>query len=262
MTTILVTLDGARPDGIQQANTPTLDKLIAGGASTMTAQAVMPSMTLPCHMSIFHSVPPERHGMMDNTYHPMARPLPGLFEQIRNNYKTSASFYAWEPLRDLSRPLMVSYSFHRETDYTNLEHSDHKIVENALPIIETNAYDFVFLYIGATDEIGHRDGWMSDGYLRQIEIADGLLGTVVDCLPDGSHLLVEADHGGHDRNHGTNLPEDMTIPWIIWGEKIKRNHIIEQAVTLLDTAPTLAHILGVPPAQQWEGRVVAEAFAD
>jgi hypothetical protein len=29
---------------------------------------------------------------------------------------------------------------------------------------------------------------------------------------------------------------------------------------LLDTAPTLAHLLGLTPDPHWEGRVVTEAF--
>ena len=260
MTVILVTLDGVRPDAIQQSTTPTLDRLIAEGASTMTAQSVMPTMTLPCHMSIFHSVPPERHGILQNDYHPMARPVTSLFEQVKIAGKTSASFYAWEPLRDLSRPLSVSFSFHRETDFNDLLHSDHLIVETALPIIEADRYDFVFLYIGATDEIGHLHGWMSDPYLKQIEIADSLLAQVVDVMPTGSHMLVEADHGGHDRMHGTDSMEDMTIPWIVWGEKIKSAHDIQQHVTLLDTTPTIAMLLDIEPSPQWEGQPVHEVL--
>lgn len=260
MTTILVTLDGVRPDAIQQAQTPTIDKLIAEGASTMMAKSVMPTMTLPCHMSIFHSVPPERHGILDNVYHPMARPVTGLFEQIKQAGKTSASFYAWEPLRDLSRPLSVTYSFHRETDVVDLKHSDHLIVEQALPIIKSNKYDFVFLYIGATDEIGHLHGWMSAPYLKQVEIADALLGRVMDVLPEGSHILIEADHGGHERTHGTYSPEDMTIPWIVWGNKIKAGYAIQQNVSLLDTAPTIVRLMGIEPSAQWEGKSIEDAF--
>jgi predicted AlkP superfamily pyrophosphatase or phosphodiesterase len=59
---VLVVVDGMRPDGLQQARTPTMDPLIARGASTFAARTVLPSATLPCHMSRFHSVPPEGHG--------------------------------------------------------------------------------------------------------------------------------------------------------------------------------------------------------
>lgn len=262
MTVILVTLDGVRPDGIRQANTPTLDRLMAEGASTMTAQSVMPTMTLPCHMTIFHSLPPERHGILNNDYHPMARPINGLYEQLHNAGKKSAAFYNWEGLRDLSRPLNIHYSFHKAIDFSDLEHADHQIVEMALPVIESNDYDFIFLYIGAVDEIGHRSGWMSNPYLKQIEFADELLADVMKALPLNSHILIEADHGGHDRDHGTDMPEDMIIPWMIWGRCIRKGHVIQQQVSLLDTAPTLAHLLAVQSVPQWEGQVVAEVFVN
>ena len=34
-------------------------------------------------------------------------------------------------------------------------------------------------------------------------------------------LWFTADHGGHDRTHGTGSPEDMTIPFIIKGKNFK-----------------------------------------
>ena len=34
-------------------------------------------------------------------------------------------------------------------------------------------------------------------------------------------LWFTADHGGHDRTHGTDSPEDMTIPFIIKGKDFK-----------------------------------------
>lgn len=75
---------------------------------------MLPSITLPCHMSIFHSVPPARHGITSNLYTPMARPLPGLGEALRLAHKRAAFVVNWEPLRDLCRPEMLSYSYYRE----------------------------------------------------------------------------------------------------------------------------------------------------
>ena len=60
---ILIMIDGTRPDALDTARCPTLRGLMQRGASTMQAHSVMPSITLPCHMSIFHSVPPTRHGI-------------------------------------------------------------------------------------------------------------------------------------------------------------------------------------------------------
>ena len=102
MRVLLILVDGMRPDSltdIQKAQ-----GIIKKSLYTMEAQTVMPSVTLPCHMSLFHSVDPSRHGTTTNTYAPQVRPINGLCEVIKNNHKSSAFFYSWEELLDFTRP--------------------------------------------------------------------------------------------------------------------------------------------------------------
>lgn len=101
---VFILIDGLRPDAIAPATCPNLKALMARGAVTLQAQSVMPSITLPCHTSIFHSVPPTRHGITSNLWAPLARPLPGLFEVAKIAGKRCASIYNWEELRDIGRP--------------------------------------------------------------------------------------------------------------------------------------------------------------
>ena len=91
---------------------------------------------------------------------------------------------------------------------------------------------------------------------------DGWLGRVLDVAPPGATIVVQADHGGHDRTHGTDSLEDMTIPWIAAGPAIRRNYRIAAPVSLLDTAPTLARVLGIAPYAEWEGRIIEEIFVN
>ncbi len=256
---IFCMLDGVRPDAIMAANCPTLRQLIACGASTMQAQSVMPSITLPCHMSIFHSVPPSRHGITANLYQPMARPLPGLVEAARAAGKRSAFIYNWEPLRDLSRPEMLAYSRFYEIPHT--AEADQGVADEAVCVVANNEFDFVFVYFGSVDLAGHGYGWMSPEYLGQLERVDSLLGHVVAAMPPDASLITQADHGGHERGHGTTMSEDMTIPWMTIGPTIRQGHTITTPVSLLDTAPTILHLMGVPQPEAWEGRVVAEMFS-
>ncbi|MFZ9856807.1 MAG: alkaline phosphatase family protein [Roseiflexaceae bacterium] len=257
---VFVMIDGLRPDAISGANCTTIQSLISKGASTMTAQSVMPSVTLPCHTSIFHSVPPSRHGITTNYFVPMARPLPGLVEVARGAGKKSAFVHNWEPLRDLARPEHIVYSWYHEPplapDYDDEMHAE------ALRVLKSNRYDFVFVYYGSVDTAGHAYGWMEPGYLQQCKHVDTLLSELVAAMPADTHMIVQADHGGHDRNHGTDCAEDMTIPWIAVGPRIKPNHTISYPVSLMDTAPNLAHMLGVKPHEEWEGYVIDEMFID
>ena len=68
MKTVLILVDGMRPDGLQDI--PQVQNMQKNASYAMNAQTVYPSVTLPCHMSLFHSVDPERHGTTDNTYTP------------------------------------------------------------------------------------------------------------------------------------------------------------------------------------------------
>jgi arylsulfatase A-like enzyme len=108
---------------------------------------------------------------------------------------------------------------------------------------------------------GHDFGWMSPNYLSQAGYVDALVGRLLDEVPPSTHVLVQADHGGYERNHGTDLPENMAIPWMLAGPGVRAGHEIAAPVSLLDTAPTLARLLGLAPHPQWEGQVVEAAFS-
>jgi predicted AlkP superfamily pyrophosphatase or phosphodiesterase len=256
---VLTLIDGLRPDALAAADCPTLNNFRQQGAFTLNATSVMPSITLPCHMSTFHSVPPTRHGIITNDWMPMARPLPGLIDHAHVAGLRCASLYNWEQLRNLSLPGNLAFSYCLNNSEIDSD-SDQTIAVEAARYLAAHRPDFVFVYFGTVDTAGHRYGWMSDGYLRQVSQADRAVATLLDALPSDATVLLQSDHGGHDRTHGTDAPEDMTIPWIIAGPGIRQNYQIETPVSLLDTAPTLARLLDLRPHPAWEGHCIEEIF--
>jgi len=55
---------------------------------------------------------------------------------------------------------------------------------------------------------------------------DAALGAVKEAirqagLEDRCVLIITADHGGHKKTHGRNIPADVQIPWIAWGKGVK-----------------------------------------
>lgn len=256
---VLVMVDGVRPDALSPSQSPHITALQARASYTLQACSVMPSMTLPCHMSIFHSVPPARHGIVTNDWQPMARPLPGLIEVARSAGRHTAFFHNWEPLRNLNSPGSLNFSYFRDNVYTDPD-GDRVVAEEAVRYIQSDKPDFTFVYFGTVDTFGHIYGWMSAEYLAQLRRVDGAVGLLLEGLPADSTVLLLSDHGGHERTHGTDAVEDMTIPWMIAGPGIRTGYEIKTAVTLLDTAPTLAHLLDVAPNREWEGSCVSEIF--
>ena len=107
---------------------------------------------------------------------------------------------------------------------------------------------------------------MSESYMAALSKSDRAVGIVLESLECSGGLaentcLVLADHGGHDKNHGTKAGEDMTIPWIIAGSGIRQGHRIAGDVSIMDTAPTLLHLLGLRIPDGWEGKVIDEILA-
>lgn len=255
---LLCSLDGVRPDAILACETPTLQRLAREGASTWRARSVMPSVTLPCHTSMLRGVDVPRHGITTNTFMPLARPVPSVMDAAATHGKRVGFFYNWEPLRDLAAPGSTKLS---------LCYGDPTIRENDRRVAEAAALhaaelDFLFVYFGNPDETGHAHGWMSPPYLQSIEHADRCLALVLEAweASGGGVVCVVSDHGGHERTHGTELPEDMTIPFILQGPGILSGKELTQTIYLYDVCPTLAHALGIPACREWEGTVVRDAF--
>jgi arylsulfatase A-like enzyme len=65
-----------------------------------------------------------------------------------------------------------------------------------------------------------------------------------------------SDHGGHDRTHGTDLSEDMTVPLFFYGSDFEAGKILPDGISLLDIAPTIARIMNIEPEAEWEGKSV------
>lgn len=251
---VLILVDGMRPDGVQKCGHPYAKTLQSISSWSMNARTVMPSVTLPCHMSLFHSVNPDRHGVTTNTYVPQVRPIEGLIDRLDRFEKKCAFFNTWEELRDLSRPdhlhTYACINQHKQSD------TDTKISLAAIDYIKKEDPDFTFIYLGETDEVGgHSVGWMSETYLGCINKAFKCIQMVHESLPENYTLIVVADHGGHDRSHGTDMPEDMTIPVMIAGPAFEKNKELEN-VSIKDIAPTIASLLGVTSAKEWEGKVL------
>lgn len=248
---ILISIDGMRADGVQVCKNPFVEELKKIGSYTFCAKTVMPSVTLPCHMSMFHSIPPSRHGTTTNVYMPQVHTVSGLFEQLKAAGKVSAMYYGWEPIRDISRPGSL-----KAAEYVNaysFDYTDGILTDRALEYIEKAKPDFVFLYMVETDEKGgHDSGWMSETYLEYISRAIDNVKRVLERTNGEYTVIVTADHGGHDRCHGTDMPEDTTIPMFFVGKDFEAGKELSD-ITILDIAPTIAEIMDVPKPREWEG---------
>ena len=156
MKVLLILVDGMRPDALKDCTLA--QEIMKKGSYTMEGKTVMPSVTLPCHMSLFHSVDPDRHGTTTNTYMPQVRPIAGLCDVLADHNKNCAFFYNWEQLRDLSRPGTLAFSYFCKGKYMGWERANDMVAKAAAEYLKENETDFVFVYMGYVDEAGHKDG--------------------------------------------------------------------------------------------------------
>lgn len=251
MKTVLILVDGMRPDALQDV--PAVQEMMAKASYALDAQTVYPSVTLPCHMSLFHSVDPGRHGTTDNIYMPQVRPVMGLCDLLARWEKRCAFFYNWEPLRDLSRPDALAFSFFVNQNLDGYEQTNQQVTEMAVKYLKEKEPDFAFIYLGWTDEAGHASGWMSEEYHRSVRGSWACIRQLMDAVSEEYAVIVTADHGGHDRSHGTRMPEDMTIPVFFYGKPFAAGKTLSD-VSIKDIAPTIAALQGVKIPADWEGK--------
>ena len=251
MKTLLILVDGMRPDAL--ANCEAAQKVLKNSVYTLSGQTVMPSVTLPCHMSLFFSVEPGRHGTTTNVYMPQVRPIDGLCDVLAASRKSSAFFYSWGQLRDLCQPSALAFSLLIKGAHHGWDKANDRLTDAAISYLTENDTDFAFLYLGYTDEAGHAHGWMGEEYMRSLDNSWENIARIIEALPKDTAVIITADHGGHDRTHGTPMPEDMTIPLIFAGaEKDLVGDL--SSVSIMDIAPTVAALIGVEPNPDWEGK--------
>ena len=247
----LILVDGLRPDALAACKNPYVAQLLENSLYTLTARTVMPSVTLPCHMSLFHSVDPMRHGITTNTFTPQVRPINGLCEQLKGT-KQCGIFYNWEQLKDLAQPGSLTVSSFFSGTVFGYEQANQLVTEASIREMAAHQLDFTFTYLGWTDEAGHAEGWLSEEYMRSVDESFRCIERLIHTAPEDCVTIILADHGGHGRMHGTPMEEDMRIPIILHGPNLRGT--IDREVSIMDVAPTITHLLGCENAPEWEGK--------
>jgi hypothetical protein len=251
---ILISLDGARPDGVEQADTPNIDKLIESGAASKDAQTTYPFITLPSHIAMLSGLTHEHHGILLNRDVDNMPPMPckSLFDYC-DTYGLPTLMIAGKSKLRMIRPVSEgdkpSYIVPLDEVGATLKRS----TENVIP-------SFIFIHSSEPDVTGHLLKWMSGSYLRAIARADQMVGEVVQWVHDNdlwdrTLIIISADHGGHGRTHKGEHPADLTIPWIVGGGLAVEARL-EGRIDIYDTAPTILQVLGLPIPEGLDGAAV------
>lgn len=252
---VIVSIDGLRPDAVQQVNPPNMMALAARGAHTWQAQTITPSNTLPSHVSVLTGYLPARHGIMWDDYLPANGQIkvPTLFIAARKAGRRTAMVSGKEKFNTLRDTAEMDV-------FVGGTRTDADVAEQAVAQLYAGV-DLLFVHLPDVDLSGHATSWMSAAYKDKVAKADEALGRIMAALPENTTLIVTADHGGHGSVHGTTDRLDMTIPWIIAGPRVLPGYAITAPVANLDTSATAAFVLGLTLPADITGKPVMEAFA-
>jgi hypothetical protein len=111
----------------------------------------------------------------------------------------------------------------------------------------------------------------SDRYLNALHYSDASLGTLLQGLRErgldqGTLFIIFGDHGQafgrHEGNFGHSLflyEENIRVPYLIASPGlIDRQERITRAISLIDTAPTILDLLGLPSPADYQGSSALE----
>ncbi|WKN43411.1 alkaline phosphatase family protein [Tunicatimonas pelagia] len=268
---LVIGVDGLAPFGIKQANTPTLDSLIAIGASSMQAQAVMPTSSSPNWASMIMGATPNEHTITSNAWEitdiadttlcdgEEGQLWPTIFRVVREQKPDAdiATFYDWSGFGRLLENGVATMKGDTK--------GEDKTAEAAADYWRNYQPTFMFVHLDHVDHAGHSHKWGSNHYNEAVEKSDQLIGNILQAVwesgtAENTLVVVTSDHGGKETSHGGDTPEERTIPWIVAGVGVRTNHAIQQDIEIYDTAATIAYALGLTAPDCWIGKPITEIF--
>jgi len=99
--------------------------------------------------------------------------------------------------------------------------SDDNVLLNSLAVLENGMPDLFLVHFHGIDDQGHNVGPGAQEEIEKIREVDAAVGEILSRLPEGTMVVIFADHGmhlvdeeGRMGNHGHLIPRDMLIP--IW----------------------------------------------
>jgi hypothetical protein len=275
----LVIIDGLRLD--RSYELPFLDSLRRRGVDG-EAQSHYPTWSRPNYVSILTGVPPVASGVRTN-HHMTPVMLDSLMDRARaaklevaivTDYGLIPQLFlrprdpgeAFPPsdiegTEDPLSPLAVhspEARFATPFDDARYVPWPGGFSEAGAALVAGDA-PLVVMLISVVDAAGHAHGADSPDYRAAAEIADRALAGVLGHVDlDRNAIVITADHGHtHRGGHGGVEPEVLSVPLVMAGAGIAPGATVEDA-RLIDLAPTVAALLGMPAPGHGLGRTLVE----
>lgn len=209
-TVLIVSIDALHPAALSAKVGPTLHALMQPGRYTLEGRSVEPPKTLIAHTAMLTGLPPQENGKTDNDWQPGQPQVgkPTLFDDARKAGYRTAYYY--------SKP-KLGYLVNAAVGAHGLE--PHAGIERTRAFFRGEGKRFAFLHVSGLEWAGGESGWLSQDYLDELTQIDAALAPLFDEVSRRGRyaIVVTSDHAGHDKQHGTDHPEDYKLPLIVTG---------------------------------------------
>ena len=284
---ILITVDTTRADrmgflGSKRGITPNLDKLAQQGVVFEKAYSQAP-LTPVSHATIFTGTYPQFHTVTDFG-HPLPSLLPSVPEILQKSGYHTAAFIGsliLDPKANMAPGFDRGFDyfdagFHQkrgpnEDRYHSIERRAGDVIDHAVAWLDENRKTPFFVWIHLYDPHAPYDppppydGRFKDPYDGEVAYADACLGKLFTYfrqrgLYDRALIAVMSDHGESLGAHGESMhgiflyDETIRVPLLfkLPGEVLAGRHVSPR-VRLVDVAPTLLSMLGLPLPRTFQG---------
>ncbi len=222
---LLIALDGFRWDFLERFEAPNLIELAASGVRADGLKPVFPTKTFPNHYTIVTGLYPEHHGIVANSMYDPERDAyfrmgdtsavtdpawwqgEPIWVTAEKQGKITASYF-WPGSEAAIKGVLPTYWKRFDQDVPPSERVSQVLRWLDLP--EAQRPDFISLYFGQTDRVGHRFGVEDPEMAASVLEIDGVLGELFDGLRardvfEDINIIVVSDHGM------TNLSPDRVV---------------------------------------------------
>ena len=245
-------------------DTPNLDAIFAGGATTPYALVENPSASAQGWGSLLIGTSCDVHGLtnysiMEGAYSNDA--LPTIFKLLKSQKPDAkmASFCSWNSINNGIIEDGIK-------DLTKKGVADAKLsTEITSYFSENGAPNLLFCQFNNLDAIGHSTGYGTPEFLVGLTEIDGYIGDIYKIYEDAGIIdktlfIVTGDHGGINTTHGGWSPEEKFVFYGVAGKGVNEKDDLDMFIR--DTPAIVCHALGIKGTEGWDSYIPEGLFVD
>lgn len=196
-----------------------------------------------------------QHGVTDNRGPARDTPMElSLASLCHYRQLTISLLYSRDSVAGLIPPRMLANGLF--INFQGVRNVDKRLIRAAGKHLQTEKPDCCFLYLDGVDIVTNHFGFLSECSFEAIEAVDRGIAHIFEQirkvgLDNDYVLMMLGGQGGWKYSSKNSKVHNSRIPMFIQGPDITEAMDVDMGPSLLDLAPTMADVLGVPLHPDW-----------